>query len=385
MTKKLYEEDAYLSSFDSTVTKCFPYKDAYAIVLKETAFFPEEAGQTADSGTLNGERVIDIQLNDGEIFHILSHPLKEGDPVHGELDFEVRFHKMQNHSGEHIVSGIVYSLFGLENVGFHLGSKDVTLDFSGELTRGQLDHVEELANEAVYRNLPITARYPSSDELATLFYRSKLSLEKNVRIVTIEGVDSCACCAPHVSRTGEIGAIKLLDFMRYKGGVRIHMQCGRAALADYRQKYEQVAEASSLMSVKQGEIADGVRALLAAQEALKGHIRELRNALVLRDVESILPAPFCCFIRSDMDLEHWRSVAIALAGKKDGIYLFFFQRDENTYSYVLASRDASVDDLSSEMHRRLNGRGGGRNGVYQGSVRATKQEIEIFIERYQAT
>ena len=385
MTKKLYEEDAYLSSFDSTVTKCFPYKNAYAIVLKETAFFPEEAGQTADSGTLNGERVIDVQLNDGEIFHILSRPLKEGDLVHGELDFEVRFHKMQNHSGEHIVSGIVYSLFGLDNVGFHLGSKDVTLDFSGELTREQLDHVETLANEAVYRNLPITARYPSSDELPTLFYRSKLSLEKNVRIVTIEGVDSCACCAPHVSRTGEIGAIKLLDFMRYKGGVRIHMQCGRAALADYRQKYEQVAEASSLMSVKQGEIADGVRALLAVQEALKGQIRELRNALVIRDAETIFPAPFCCFIRSDMDPEHWRSVALALAGKQDGIYLFFFRKDENTYSYVLASRDASVDALSSEMHRRLNGRGGGRNGVYQGSVRATKQEIEIFIEDYRAT
>ncbi len=383
MTKKYYDEDAYRTHFEATVLSSEPMERGYAVTLDGTLFFPEEGGQTADTGTLGSARVLDARLKDGVIYHITDAPLPVGERVVGEIDFADRYHKMQNHTGEHIVSGIVHRLYGLENVGFHLGSEDVTLDFSGELTREQLNRVEELANEAIYRNLAITARYPSAEELKSLSYRAKLDLTENVRIVTIEDVDACACCAPHVRRTGEVGLIKLLDFVRYKGGVRIHMQCGRAALLDYRARYEQTAKCSALMSVKQGEVAEGVSALLKANEELSFALKGVKKQAALMFAKAIVPSsPLSLFVKSEMDAEFWREVASSVSAEKDGVFAFFYKKNERLYAYVLCSKNIDLKPISSALNQTLTGKGGGKNGMVQGSVNASEEEIRAFFRDY---
>ena len=235
-TIALYDSDSHLRAFDAQVLRCEPADGGWAVVLDRTAFFPEGGGQGADHGTLGGVPVRDVQISGGEIVHFTAQPLPVGATVRGELDWARRFRHMQNHSGEHIVSGILHRLYGVDNVGFHLGAADVTIDLNGELTRAQLDDAEVRANAAVTANLPVIAEYPDPARLAVMTYRSKLDLTENIRIVTVETCDVCACCAPHVSRTGEIGVIKLLDAMRHRGGIRIWMAAGSMALEDYRVK-----------------------------------------------------------------------------------------------------------------------------------------------------
>ena len=383
MTKKYYDEDAYKTTFEATVLSCDTCQGGYSVTLDGTLFFPKEGGQAADTGILGTARVVDAYVKDGVIYHITDAPLPLGERVNGEIHFAERYHKMQNHTGEHIVSGIIHALYGYENVGFHLGSEDVTLDFSGELSREQLDRVEELANEAVYRNLAVTARYPSAEELQMLKYRSKLDLTERVRIVTIEGIDVCACCAPHVRRTGEVGIIKLLDFDRHKGGIRIHMQCGRAALLDYRARYEQTAKCSALMSVKQTGIADGVAALLKANEEMSFSLRAFKKQAALTFSKTITPSiPVSYFIEKDLDVDFWREVALALSETYDGVFAVFVQKTDTAYAYTICSRNVDLKTLCKDINQNLNGKGGGKNGMVQGSVLANHKEIEDFFSHY---
>ena len=270
MTTRLFDADSHLWSFSARVAACTEKNGKYEIELDATAFFPEGGGQCGHRGTLGGVRVLDTVERCGTILHVCDGPLPTGSEVRGEVDAELRFSNMQTHSGEHVVSGIVHRLFGWDNVGFHLDGA-ATLDFSGELTAEDVARVELLANEAVWANIPVVARYPSKDELAGLEYRSKLDLTENVRIVTIEGVDVCACCAPHVSRTGEIGLIKITDFMRHRGGVRLTMLAGRRAFLDYRAKTDAAAEISAMLSAPRD-------ALPAAVSRLKDTLEDARTA-----------------------------------------------------------------------------------------------------------
>ena len=262
MTTKLYEEDSHLREFSARVLDCRKEGDGWAVILDRTAFFPEGGGQEGDRGELENVRVLDTRIRDGEILHLTDGPLEPGSTAVGRLDWDLRFRRMQDHSGEHIVSGLVYQKYGYNNVGFHLGDGEVTLDFSGELTGPQLEEIELLANRAVTANLPVQTWYPDEEELAATEYRSKLDLTENVRLVRIPGIDTCACCAPHVKRTGEIGLIKILDFMRHRGGVRVHILCGMDALADYGARYRVTREISALLSAKQLETPGAVRRTL---------------------------------------------------------------------------------------------------------------------------
>lgn len=286
---------------------------------------------------------------------------------------------MQNHTGEHIVSGIIYRLFGFSNVGFHLGSEDVTLDIDGELTRADLDRVEAIANRAVWENRPVTCGYPSAKELAQMSYRSKLELTENVRIVTVEGYDVCACCAPHVSATGEIGVIKLLDFLRYKGGTRIHMLCGASALADYGKKYQNACRISNTLSVKQNEVAEGVMRmadeLFGAQRAL-GEAK--RQILTLRGKTMPFSEGNLCFFESDTDPVFLRELANLGADHCGGICTVFFGRDGG-YRYFAASRHLDLRPFAKRLHASCNGRGGGSAELVQGSVSTTRKELEAFL------
>ena len=258
--RKLFYEDITITDFTSTVISCEPANDGkqYRILLDATAFFPEEGGQSADKGTLNGLPVLDVQIKDVLIYHYLEQPLEPGTSVTGHVDWKQRFDFMQQHSGEHIVSGLVHERFGYNNVGFHLSLNEVTLDFDGELTPAQIQEIELRANEIIYQNLPVEISYPSKEELATLSYRSKIEIAGQVRIVTIPGVDVCACCAPHVAHTGEIGMIKITNCQSHRGGVRLNILCGARALADYNKKQDSVTAVSVALSAKQDLIADAV-------------------------------------------------------------------------------------------------------------------------------
>ena len=246
MTQKLYDIDSYIKEFDATVQSCETADGKYIITLDKTAFFPEEGGQTCDAGTIDGIEVLSVSIKDGVIYHTLPSPLEVGATVHGKIDFSHRYYNMQHHTGEHIISGIAHKLYGYENVGFHLSREDMTVDFSGELTRAQLDEIEILANKAIYECHNIYAYYPKKDELSALSYRAKLDLSENVRIVNIADVDSCACCAPHVAYTGELGIVKIVDAVKHKGGLRIRMLAGVRAY-DYMAKVSKEASAVSVM------------------------------------------------------------------------------------------------------------------------------------------
>ncbi len=380
MTEKLYYQDPYLFDFTAVVLSCAPQGDQWQIELDQTAFFPEEGGQYADTGYLNGIRVIDVKEKGGIILHTATAPIQVGQAVIGKVDAPQRLRKMQNHTGEHIVSGLFHSLYGLTNVGFHLGHDDVTIDLNGEVTREDLCKVEYLANEAIWKNLPICAEFPSPEVLATLEYRSKLDLTENVRIVTVPGYDVCACCAPHVATTGQVGQIKLLDFARYKGGVRIHMLCGVDALADYHKRYLATAAISAKLTAPQGEVVDAVERLHNELQEKKQQIAKLQLSLaeeLLRALpEGDRPA---LFFEDRLDIPARRALVNGAAEKRP-LAALFAGDDQKGYTFLMGSSTIDLRKFVKAMTAALGGKGGGSATMVQGTLTATRQEIEEYLK-----
>ena len=391
-TIRLFDQDSHLFRFTATVLSAEAGKtaDTLLVVLDATAFFPEGGGQYADPGTLAGYPVLDVREEDGIITHVVSlaaageaHPFAVGAAVEGILDAATRLVRMQNHTGEHIVSGIVHRLYGYRNVGFHLGDGDVTLDFDGVLTREQLDEIEEEANAIIAACLPIYATYPSPEVLTTLPYRAKLELTENVRIVQIgEGdkiKDLCACCAPHVANTGEVGLLKLLDFIHYKGGVRIHMLCGPWALADYRRRYTAVATMAAALSVKQEDVLTGFERLRGELEEKKRVISVLRGKLTEATVAAISPTEgnLCLFDEGleAMEMRHLLNRAVEKCGGFCGV---FTGNDEAGYRYVIGRGTPTLDlkRYVKDINAALSARGGGSSEMLQGSCTAPRAVIE---------
>lgn len=381
MTQKLYDIDSYIKEFDATVQSCETADGKYIITLDKTAFFPEEGGQTCDAGTIDGIEILSVSIKDGVIYHTLPSPLEVGATVHGKIDFSHRYYNMQHHTGEHIISGIAHKLYGYENVGFHLSREDMTVDFSGELTRAQLDEIEILANKAIYECHNIYAYYPKKDELSALSYRAKLDLSENVRIVNIEGVDMCACCAPHVKNTGEVGIIKILDFMRYKGGIRLHAKCGLAALCDYDKKYKEGYAISTTLSVKQDEIYDATKRLLDTIDSYKDTVYKLKcevRQLKLASLE--YTDGNICLFEDSADMNFIRSYVNEAVKKCGGMCGVFAGNDIDGYKYIVASSSIDLKTISAKMKDSLNARGGGSSIMIQGSTCADKEKIKEFFE-----
>ena len=277
-TKRLYDENSYIREFDARVLSCEEGKNGYEVVLDESAFFPEGGGQPADQGFLNDVRVTDVRDKKDYVLHICSQSLEPGSLVHGRIDWERRFLHMQQHSGEHIFSGIVHRLHGYDNIGFHMGKDFVTVDFSGLLTEEEIAEAERQANTVVLANERILAEYPCARELETLEYRSKKEIDGAVRIVTVPGADVCACCGTHVKRTGEIGPIKVTSSEHYKTGIRLTLEIGWRALEDYEEKHRNVKAISALLSVKPEETAAAVQ----KQQELMQELRLQNNGLKQR-------------------------------------------------------------------------------------------------------
>ena len=395
MTEKLFYEDSHLAEFEATVIACRRREEAvpeaekqicYEIELDRTAFFPEGGGQYADTGVLacagSTVRVLDVQEEGGHICHLADGPLEAGSSVTGRIDWDERFMKMQQHTGEHIVSGLVHARFAYNNVGFHLGSGDCTMDFNGEITPEELAQIEMEANRAVWKNLEVQTLYPAREELAQMEYRSKIEIEGQVRIIVIPGYDCCACCAPHVSRTGEIGLIKLTNVQRYKGGVRVTMLCGVRALADYRVKQEQAKAVSAMLCAKENETAEAVEHLREECASLKYEIAEKEKKLIACRAE-LVPAgeEAICVFSEEIEGESMRLLMNCVLEAGHCLCAVFHpvSGDGRTYRYVIGSRTQDMRALAKEFNAAFEGRGGGRPEMIQGTASGKEEEIRAWI------
>ncbi len=375
-TIKLYDDNAYLTEFSASVISCEKTDIGYAVILDKTAFFPEEGGQSADTGTLNGISVIDVKIDGDIITHFVEKELSG--EVLGKIDWDVRYDKMQQHTGEHIVSGLVHKLYGYDNVGFHLGSDDVTFDFNGSLTREQLDKIELMANETVYKNAPILTYYP--DNPKTLEYRSKSDIEGAVRIVEIKDADMCACCAPHVKNTGEVGVIKLLEAQSYKGGVRVHLACGKRAVIDYQTKFYNLGIIATALSSAKNNAAeffakyqDDVASLKAQLSACKKKNLELKSKLIEKTEGNII------IFDNGIEASDVRNFVNALDGKYGRLCAVFTENANDGYNFAIASKSIGLRDLAQKFRETFSAKCGGNDAMIQGSVSATENDIRKII------
>ena len=380
--EKLFELDPYLTHFTACVQSCVQSRKGWDVVLDQTAFYPEGGGQPYDLGTLGGASILEVHEREGRVVHTCDRPLEPGSQVEGDIDWSRRFDLMQHHSGEHIVSGLIHSTYGYDNVGFHLGSDLVTIDFNGVLEWGDLMAIEEKANGMIWENLEISAVYPEKDELDAMEYRSKKELTGAVRIVSIPGGDVCACCGTHVERTGEIGLVKFLSMIHYKGGVRISLLCGKRAVEDYERKRDQVQKISVLLSARPGEISRAVEKLKDEEAKLQEKLVAAYDKLIASEVRDIKEGDGDIFIlEPDFEAIQLRHLVNRLLEEKKGkTVLALGGAAEGSFLYVLGSRDGDMRRLSRELNGLLNGRGGGSAQMAQGTFFATKDQLQAILK-----
>ncbi len=386
-TVQLYNKDSHKKTFEAAVLSCVQQTEkacktnpGYVVTLDVTAFFPEGGGQPSDTGTISGIPVYDVQEDDGIIYHTLAAPLTAGETVTGQIDWERRFDLMQHHTAEHIISGLVHKYFGYDNVGFRMGSEAITIDFNGNLDETGIRLMEQKANQAVYENIPIETSYPGPDELKSLNYRSKKELSGDIRIVTVPGYDICACCAPHVALTGEIGAVKITSCQKYKGGVRISMLCGTRALQDYNKKEKSVADISVLLSAKPDEVQEAVKSLKNENQSLKDRLSELQTQ-ILNYKAAAFPkgTASICIFDNEVTVNTLRNYANLLMERCDGICAVFTSLEEKEYKYILASKHMDVRPIGKSLNEAFHGKGGGSKEMVQGSLTGNRESIEEFM------
>ena len=387
-TIRLYDADAYQTEFEATVLACEEvekkdgkvYQGVYQVWLDQTLFFPEEGGQSPDMGTIDGVEVLDVQIKNEVITHTLAAPLTVGTTVKGVVDWKHRFYNMQQHSGEHIFSGIVHKKFGYDNVGFHLSDSIVTMDFNGVISPKEITEIEEKVNQAIIENIPVEVSYPSKEELKELDYRSKIEIEGQVRIVTIPGYDVCACCAPHVRRTGEIGSLKVMNVQSYKGGVRVSILCGFRALDAFRQKADIITELMAEFSTSQDAILDNVKKLKGTNQTMKNQLAAAKQELMEYKVSAIPEdSENAILFEADLETPVVRGVVNGLVEKFAGISAVFVGNDENGYQFIVGSKNKDCRQIAATLREKLSARGGGSDKMIQGSVAATQLQIEELL------
>ena len=387
-TKKLYDADAYQTEFDAIVLSCEEVQVEklceemiYAVTLDQTVFFPEEGGQTPDKGSMNGIEVLDVQIKGNVITHYLRKPVQQGDHVHGKIDWQHRFFNMQQHSAEHIFSGTAYRKYGYSNVGFHLSNQIVTMDFDGTFTPEQLLEMEWEVNQAIVANVEIKTGYPEKEVLEKLEYRSKLALLEDIRIVEVDGYDVCACCAPHVHRTGEIGMFKIQSAQSYKGGVRISFLAGFRALEEYRRKSEIISELSGILTTNQENLADHVAKLKSQVYSLKNELSNTKQTLMEMKMTEIPAEQKDVFLfEQDLESADMRNVVNKLMEIHEGICGIFVGSDETGYNFIIGSKTVNCCDTATLLRTELNARGGGKPQMIQGSLVARQEEIQKILK-----
>ena len=382
--EKLFELDPYLTHFTACVQSCVQSRKGWDVILDQTAFYPEGGGQPYDLGTLGGTSVLEVHEREGHVVHTCDRPLEPGSQVEGDIDWPRRFDLMQHHSGEHIVSGIAHARYGCENVGFHMGAEEVTVDFNGIIEPEDLDWLEDEANQLVYANVPVKVLYPSEDELKTMEYRSKKELSGLVRIVEVPGADVCACCGTHVENTGEVGIIKIRSMIHYKGGVRLSMLCGRRALLDYRDRLKDEARISNLLSAKLVQVPDAVEKLKSDSQDKDYLIGKLGSSLLALKAGQFPEStePLIVFEEDLTPIQVRQYATLLYEQNKAGVAAVCSGNDRDSeYHYALGSSRMDMRALSKAMNSRLSGRGGGSSLMAQGTFRAAREAIEAaFLE-----
>ena len=379
MTEKLYYKNAYISEFSARVISSERVGDKFLTVLDKTAFFPEEGGQSADGGYIGEVRVLHVFEKEGVIYHETASSVPLGE-VRCRLDFEERYVRMQCHTAEHILCGIIHERFGYDNVGFHLGEELVTFDINGVLSDSELYEVESLANRALFACLPVTAHFPTPAELDSLTYRAKLDIREGVRIVKIGDIDACACCAPHVNNTGEIGIIKIIDFMKHRGGTRIFMVAGKRALDDYSATLRCLSEISATLSVPRLNAAEGLAAYISEVENRK-YIFKTRAAALATALADAIPETDGNLVKyiPDVSIEELRAFVNAAEDRVGGT-LVALTGKAGDYKYIITSKRENLSQRAKEINAALGGRGGGKPASIQGSFSASLSEIQDYFK-----
>ena len=377
-TKKLYYEDSHLERFTARVISCDQTDKGFEIILDATAFYPEGGGQAADTGVLGGASVLDTRERGEEIIHLCDRALEPGSQVEGQIDWEPRFQRMQQHSGEHIVSGILHRRYGCSNTGFHMGQERTVIDFDGVIPAQALPEIEAEANRAVWANLPVKCWYPTPEELPKVPYRSKRALPWPVRIVEFPGYDCCACCGTHVKNTGEIGIIKLYSAVPFRGGTRIEMACGCLALSYLNRVLESSTQAGHVFSVPPEEVGAAAEAFSEQLAALKARTVELQRRTFAAIAKEYENAGDVLRFEPKLDSTGLRELCDTIAQSCGGRAAVFSGEDGQGYGYCLAARQGDLRQLGKELTAALNGRGGGKPNFQQGRVAATQAEIQQF-------
>lgn len=377
-TEKLYESDAFLTACEARVLSCAQNKGRYEVVLDRTVFYPEGGGQPGDTGTIADVAVTDTHARDGQVVHYCAAPLAPGQTVTARIDWARRFDLMQQHSGEHIFSGLVHEKFGYDNVGFHLGAQTVTIDFNGSIDEAGLREIELRANEIIWADAPTEVFYPAPDELAALDYRSKKALTGRVRIVRFPGADVCACCGTHVRSAGQVGLIQAVSCQKFHEGVRIELVCGRRAFDFARMSAEQNHGVSVLLSARLHETAALVRRTLEEKDALARRVRALEDESFAKIAQDVRGRGDVFMIRGSMSADAVRRLGDAVLASCGGRVAVFAGADGEGYQYAVGDPSGDVRELVRQINETLHGRGGGRDGFAQGSVQATAAEIDAF-------
>ena len=380
-TQRLYYQNSHQKTFTATVLACTPRDGGFAVILDRTCFYPEGGGQPGDRGTLNDVPVTDTREDGETVLHLTGAPIEAGTEVTGVIDWERRFDLMQQHSGEHMVSGVVHRNFGYDNVGFHMGADVITIDFSGILTEDQLSEVESEVNARIWEDLPVKCWYPDPETLHTVPYRSKKELDWPVRIVEFPGADICACCGTHVERTGEIGLVKILGAEKFHSGVRVEMLSGRRAYEYVNALTEQNRQISRMLSARPLETAGAVWALSAELEAKKQQIYAMEQAMFRAKAEELRGKGDVLVRFAGLSPDGVRRAAIAIQETCGGRAAVFSGDEENGYRYAAGHPGGDLRDWVRALNAALSGRGGGKPGFVQGSVSAKWEEIVAFMSR----
>lgn len=380
-TRRLYYEDVYIREFDAKVLECRPSNKGYEILLDQSAFYPEGGGQPSDVGFLGEIRVREVHEKEGELLHYTKEPLEPGTMVCGRIDWLRRFDLMQQHSGEHMVSGLVHEAFGYDNVGFHMGADVITIDFNGPITEAQMAELEARVNEKIWEDAPVEITYPSAAELESLPYRSKKELTGKVRIVRFPGTDLCACCGTHVTHTGEIGLVKLLSVVKFREGVRMELICGKRALSYFNMIWKQNHGISVELSAKPGETAQAVKRLHEENFRLRGRVMAMEEEMFRRQAEECAGTGDVLLFQEGLESDSVRKLADAVMQTCGGRCAVFSRNEDGSCKYAMGQEAGDLRQFTKEMNEALNGRGGGKPYFVQGSVKATEKEIRQFFER----
>ena len=381
MTEKLYYTDSYMNVFEAKVMSCNEAAKGYEIVLDKTVFYPEGGGQPADNGSLEEAVVKDVKIKDNTIYHLVDRPLEVGRIVKGIINFNRRFDMMQQHSGEHIISGIINSKYGYNNVGFHLNDTHMTADVDGELTLEQIKEVERIANEAVYKNIEVEINTYNNEQVKELIYRSKIELKEDVRLVKVPGYDSCACCGTHVKKTGEIGIIKIVDSAKHRGGTRLTVLCGNRALKDYGMKQEVINKVVGILSASPDKISQQIERLQKEIAENKEKQRILIDEIINDKIAGYLKDNKKIYIVCEdvIGAEDIKRMCSSMIDKTNKTCIVVY-KDIDKLRYVIGNKSEDIRGLCKELNSKFNGKGGGNEEMCQGSLQAELEDIKKYVE-----